>query len=165
MTRRPWLSRLWQSRACWVDFPARSSPSITIKIPRERGGIFATLSVLCMAAMGNASFYCFEPGPAGPWSSANSYEAETNAPGSPERFAAASGAVCLYFVHLEKIQDSGTQLGALDSCNPHYFHFSIDLRKIYGRSLHVLPFDFRSFSTHCCWHFPSPTTRRSNYSP
>ena len=46
LTRRPCLSRLWQSRACWVDFPARSSPSITIKIPRERGDMFTMLSVL-----------------------------------------------------------------------------------------------------------------------
>ena len=39
LTEWPWDSRWEQRAACWVDLPARSRPSITIKAPLELGAM------------------------------------------------------------------------------------------------------------------------------
>ena len=43
LTEWPCDSRWEQRAACWVDLPARSRPSITIKAPLELGGMMLDL--------------------------------------------------------------------------------------------------------------------------
>lgn len=66
----------------------------------------------------------------------------------------------VYFVQLEKIQLEHNLAHWIVTIHHFLFFFNL-LEDSWGCSLLLLllllPFDFRSFSIHCCWHFPSCT--------